>query len=141
MGYTHYWTIKKNQIVVGTKETMIANMQKVVDKYNTIIQLENDIVEPAHVSSKAIRFNGIGDDGHETFLLEFTESSDFCKTARKPYDQPVCEILLIAKYHYGKNMELSSDGFGGDTPDESWPMAFENVNKMGYVISYDVVKE
>lgn len=130
MGYTHYWTIK-GKIQHGDKETMLTNMKKVVKKYNKILQLTYEDSHKPIVDDHSVQFNGIGDDSHEDFVLEFPDR-DFCKTARKPYDIAVCECLLIAKAHYDKHMELSSDGFWGDELDESWPEAMKNVNAMGY---------
>jgi hypothetical protein len=69
-----------------------------------------------------IRFNGWGDNGHETFLItremsdysirdpESGESFDFCKTARKPYDVAVCLVLLSIARHAPKSFSISSDG-------------------------------
>lgn len=71
-----------------------------------------------------IRFNGMGENGHETFLFKLdSEKFNFCKTARKPYDLPVCKILLVLK-HYMPNLELSSDGFSeGGYEECNWPEA------------------
>jgi hypothetical protein len=77
-----------------------------------------------------IRFNGIGEDGHETFCLVAGMARqegcplprerrartlpihpgrfDFCKTARKPYDVLVTAVLWIAHEEYG--LRVSSDG-------------------------------
>jgi hypothetical protein len=62
-------------------------------------------------TAEDVRFNGVGELGHETFGFR-TGASDpfgFCKTARKPYDDVVMRVLLVlASYRPG--FELSSDG-------------------------------
>jgi ubiquitin len=83
---------------------------KVVYEYN----------EPkkAEVSDTKIQFNGLGNEGHETFGLakekpkpnSDSEFFDFCKTARKPYDLAVGLVLLIAKNHAPNSIKISSDG-------------------------------
>lgn len=70
-----------------------------------------------------IWFNGIGEDGHETFVFEqsHTISSydrkneqgqyfSFCKTARKPYDTAVVACLIILKHYFGDDLVVRSDG-------------------------------
>lgn len=70
----------------------------------------------AEVSDTRIRFNGFGNEGHETFGLtkekpgSDSEFFDFCKTARKPYDLAVGLVLLIAKNHARNSIKVSSDG-------------------------------
>ncbi len=69
-----------------------------------------------------VLFNGVNDDGHETFA--FPTASDhrrdeddifsFCKTAYKPYDVVVVACLAAAKDRLGDNIKVSSDG---DRPD------------------------
>ena len=83
---------------------------------------EDDSTEKPAVTKDMIRFNGVGDDGHETFLLNREDkpaewSSDqenvfnFCKTACKPYDIYVTATLILARFHLGeKNIKISSDG-------------------------------
>jgi hypothetical protein len=67
------------------------------------------------VSDDIIRFNGVGDDGHETFCLTKEASGfEFCKTAGKPYDILACAILAAAKQHAGDGLNVSSDGDAND---------------------------
>ena len=70
----------------------------------------------AEITDSCIRFNGRGSDGHETFSFE-PESSGCCKTAHKPYDLAVCEVLLALKAHLS-SMELTSDGFAANLADQ-----------------------
>ena len=101
-----------------------------------------------------IRFNGIGEAGHETFLFHNRKKQDpegygdpcfaFCKTARKPYDIVVCEVLLVLK-RYMPNLEVGSDGFSGylEEPklDGLWPDAIENVRQYGINYQMEVTEE
>lgn len=87
------------------------------------IQYELDNSDPAVFDKDVIYFNGIGEDGHETFYLPkvYTKKMpiglshtgllfQFCKTAVKPYDINVCCCLIIAKHHLGKDIQVQSDG-------------------------------
>lgn len=56
---------------------------------------------------------------HETFLLIRTGESGFCKTDRKPYDLMVTTCLLLYKYYFPDEVEISSDGTR-----EEWNDAF-----------------
>lgn len=147
MGYTHYFTLKNTKIQNGSKEQMMEALKKVIKKYDAIICKEYDEPgEDAELTKDYIRFNGIEDDGHETFYFGFTNKAksewNFCKTARKSYDLPVCECLLIIKAHYGDNVELSSDGFScydDKEIDGCWNQAIDNVKEMGYQIEYNIL--
>jgi len=131
MGYTHYWSIEKT---IKIKTKMVKDLQKIIYKHKEIIQFESDDEQEPICNSNGIRFNGIDDDGHETFNVLFTKHDNFCKTARKPYDLAVCECLLIIKGWFGDSMELSSDGFLGGELDENWPIAIKNVTDIGYSV-------
>jgi len=81
-------------------------------------------------SKDKIRFNGIGDNGHETFFIEqkfsidkdFIQTHDkdknkhfsFCKTASKPYDICVVACLVILKHYYKNDIIVKSDGDNKD---------------------------
>lgn len=145
MGYTHYWNSKKcntEQDREGMKKALPI-IKDIVKRYNKILRLEHDTPRKrAKVNENCIRFNGIGEDGHETFLFKIGNEFDFCKTVRKSYDLPVCEVLLVLKAHM-PNMEISSDGFWGRLEeqkkevklDESWNQAINNVREL-YGIHY-----
>ena len=85
------------------------------DKGIQVVYEHND-PKKAEVSDTKIQFNGLGNDGHETFGLtkekpgKDAEFFDFCKTARKPYDLAVGLALLIAKNHARNSIKVSSDG-------------------------------
>src|SRR5687768_3329224 len=99
MGYTHYW--HHDDIAIADWRTLTLYARSIIDiatargvklavEFNMPTQLPD-------INEAEIRFNGVGDEGHETFLLtrEKTEF-DFCKTAQKPYDVVVAEILSFA---------------------------------------------
>lgn len=66
-------------------------------------------------SENLIRFNGVGDEGHETFVVTpSARDFEFCKTARKPYDTAVVAILCLLHHH--TEIEVSSDG----VPEDWW---------------------
>ena len=142
MGYTHYWTVNDS---TGF-EKALATIRKIVKKYQDIICFESDKedTEP-FVINEMIRFNGRGEDGHETFMVNpLNKGGDFCKTARKPYDIAVCECLLVLK-HYLADMDLGSDGFCSllENPelDGSWGDAIENVKEYGINYEFHVVNK
>jgi len=146
MGYTHYWEIKKGTPKLS--KACLDDIKKVCERYGKLIQFEEDEKKPIVLKPGEIRFNGIGENGHETFLIECPPKPasyqafkdgflfNFCKTARKPYDIVVCEILLILKAHLQENIKLSSDGFSNYecSFDGEWNKAIEEVKGMGYKI-------
>lgn len=139
MGYTHYWVLD-----AYLTDEAIRDIQEIVKCHKDILQLEfNDSNYPI-VNRDLIQLNGIGNDGYETFLLE-PFNRGFCKTARKPYDIVVCEVLLVLKHHYGNNIfELDSDGFGvgredfyNDICDGCWNEAIQEVKSLfGYTFQF-----
>jgi hypothetical protein len=64
------------------------------------------------VDGDSVRLNGYGEDSHESFFWYkvCSNSYDFCKTARKPYDVVVTALLLAAQEAYGSAVTISSDG-------------------------------
>lgn len=102
MGYTHYW---KNAQEINPEQ-----WGQFKSKCEKIISTLSDILEVKEVSGDLIHFNGIGEDSHEDFYVT-REAIDFefCKTARKPYDLPVCMCLLALKAVCNW-VDISSDG-------------------------------
>jgi hypothetical protein len=93
----------------------------------TIKKEYNDSAKPV-INVDEVRFNGIGDDGHETFYISRVDtprawSEDkstvfgFCKTARKQYDALVTASLLLAHKYLDGEIEISSDGSVGEWQD------------------------
>ena len=155
MGYTHYFghgktSAKKwNAIVEDCKKLQAADDTTIVNnKYVKAGAGWKTVIEAPKFNTRQIRFNGIGEDGHEDFILlksgveiqpyEKRTSTQpisfgftFCKTARKPYDTLVCACLLVYKYHSEDTMSLSSDG------DEEWEEAEQFVkDTLGYDLTF-----
>jgi hypothetical protein len=110
MGYTHYFTVKKAKLL---NKAVRKDLKRVLDKaYNQgLIQKEWNEKGKYELTEKHIRFNGIEDDGHETFyFMANNEGWAFCKTARKPYDKVVMQVLLILKDYFKDNLTVGSDG-------------------------------
>ena len=109
MGYTHSWRYgeafpSKEEYINVLMDIEIA-MRDMPSKsrtaggnYDDPIVLRGGLGEGEPVfSMDEIWFNGDVKTGldHETFHFQFgKKSSDFCKTARKPYDFMVCIVLL-----------------------------------------------
>ncbi len=148
MGYTHYWELKKDSPKLS--KGCMEDINKVMKEYKNIIQYEEDNKKKPIITNTLIRFNGIGEDGHETFYFETPPKEDkhsgfrkdgfqfnFCKTARKPYDIVVCKLLLILKAELQDNMKLSSDGFSNCEVsfDGEWNKAIWDIKQMDYKIN------
>ena len=116
MGYTHYWSLKRDiapltwaQICLDT--TAICVVSSVPIKRDPLLYPEG-----------IITIDGVEDDeGPEAFRFEqhirpeqfdqkYNRHFDYCKTDRRPYDALVGAILITAKYWLGDNILISSDG-------------------------------
>lgn len=87
MGYTHHWNN------VNLTDELVEDAVAIV--HSTDVELTDDdgYGDPAIVSFAELKFNGIDEDGHETFWLRADADGDFCKTAEKPYDIVVSAVL------------------------------------------------
>lgn len=102
MGYTHYWSTESNFTDEEWTE-VCARARSVLQFTDIPVQWECDVEEPSEVSNEVIRFNGVGDDGYETFMISPRKIGNtimeglgsFCKTARKPYDEVVVAMLVM----------------------------------------------
>jgi hypothetical protein len=129
--YTHYWDDVPD-IPEDVWDKITNGVRRLLAKPSTrkLVQFEDDIPRPPQVDSDLIRFNGRGENGHDTFY--FTRQVDpnrehaksglrsgwFCKTSRKPYDKVVAACLTLI-HHYmveaGLPAPIGSDG--SDEPD------------------------
>ena len=136
MGYTHYFNFEKstNQF----PKNVLSDLEFIGNKYKDIIVI--DIL-----SDECISLNGIEPNDYETFYLEpCTTEFNFCKTAREPYDLPVCEMLLVLKHYYRNNFKLESDGFSVSKEnfkkkilDGNWGQAIKNIKEQfGYAFNF-----
>lgn len=126
MGYTHYWTQPKDYTVRDWKqigEDIGAILKDVQHVQGIALAWEYD--QPGkqpEIGTEVIRFNGLGEDGHETFHIsrerpdlqrwQTVKGSAFCKTARKPYDIAVVACLAYLAALEKKPWRVSSDGNG-----------------------------
>ena len=79
------------------------------------------------LSDDLIAFNGYGSEGFESFYWPrpVTACDEpglgfagwFCKTGQRPYDPVVVAALVLAQFHYGPAVKLSTDA----TPEELGP--------------------
>ena len=113
MGYTHYWTMKRD----FTIEEFSALALWVRGHYE---KTAHDIIfdwsgknQPT-INNDKISFNGDKSKNHdyETFCLEreYNSASSFCKTAERPYDRIVIDVLRKAREIAPDAIELRSDG-------------------------------
>lgn len=131
MGYTHYWY--KEPTLSQKKWFDFANdFVKVLPHFYK--ELDSTTDQKFYINSDELFLNGVGENSHETFYFSRVEKDikDYqkddnsskvfacCKTARKPYDISVCCALIIAKKHFGADIEVKSDG---ENHEEEWEPA------------------
>jgi hypothetical protein len=110
VGYTHYWT--NTRFTESQWKTACELVRSIIRLSSVEVQYEYDEAKPPQIDDTVfhvIRFNGVDDDGHETFCIERNEVGGFCKTARKPYDEIVVASLFALK-HVNPDFSWSSDG-------------------------------
>ena len=127
MGYTHYWRMSRDftdteWLAIMEAACKIIGRARDTFKIPLAYECDQPDRKPEISSAFGIRFNGIGDDGHETFMFtkrmgpepEWRKGEGhfaFCKTARKDYDAPVVAILIAAKEIAPQAFDWSSDGW------------------------------
>lgn len=124
MGYTNYYHAKNRKKINDSDfKNFMSDTYKAVEilmqkgfKFadDRTDEIYKDIDDFKAKNQKEIWLNGVGDDSHETFLLDFKGSWAFCKTARKPYDLAVKVILILAEKH---NILKEPFDFDGDRTD------------------------
>ena len=101
MGFTRYWEFKT---LDSKKFKDFSLMSKL------LIDSMNIPVEDVTINDNQVRFNGVDEDGHETFLFSLNKPDfNFCKTNMKPYDELVCGCLYIAKLLFGDDIRINQD--------------------------------
>ena len=147
MGYTHYVSRRK-RLSLATFQIASEECRKVVEalcrEKGLRLQFGLDAPQVTHFGDDCVQFNGVGDEAHETFVIErnYRVQSwnsnpkrgegwfEFTKTARKPYDVAVCACLIVFQHHFGKWFQVRSDG---DDQDEGWVAARECCQRvLGY---------
>ena len=149
MGYTHYWEFqnkKSSRITVAKRKEILPIVQKIVSRYQAILtgDCNGETRQPVVVTLETndICFNGIEENAYEGFYFPFKgglKTRDFCKTERKPYDDPVMEILIVLK-HFIPALRVSSDGFGMpdrpySDPESAWIKAARRVRDLYGIVT------
>lgn len=122
MGYTHYWGATRTFTASEWKDICAATRSILRTSTVQIVREYDRPNERPDVLDHEIIFNGAGDDGHETFWLqrELPEEPEyrkgegdfqFCKTARKPYDEVVVAVLIAVRHIAPDAISWSSDGY------------------------------
>lgn len=125
MGYTHYWRID-TPIHPARWVLLTQDVQKIIDASD--VDLEFSIEE------HAFYINGVGDDSHETALVERSGTEfAFCKTDRNPYDEVVVAVLLLMD-HY-ELARVYSDGYIFDPEEEDAKPAMALLAKAGFTLN------
>jgi hypothetical protein len=119
MGYSHHWHGPR-RVSAGKFSAIAWHCRRVVEHIGVPVQLEDNDAMPPIFTSKEIRFNGVGEAGHETCIIGRDYLSSFCKTDRKPYDAAVCACLIVLRAHLGEKFIVTSSG---DDDEEGWPIA------------------
>lgn len=109
MGYTHYWTVTE-PFTDEQWDRLCRASNIILAKSGIPVAFECDDKRKPLVDHELIRFNGVGEDGHETFLFSRAPGAGCCKTARKPYDALVVSILSFAKKIAPDSIRVTSDG-------------------------------
>jgi len=137
MGHTHYWTFtdKPNQAKYNNAKSIIGEFitYAIQRGYKLADGMGTEGTHP--ILKKIIAFNGVGEDGVETFYLDNKVKAgfNFCKTYEKPYDPVVVGCLLLLKGEMMDDVSVSSDGIGNlDQPN----MYFDMGEGMGLLLDF-----
>jgi hypothetical protein len=125
MGLTHYWR-RPVELEATVFKAAVADIKKVLAEFDIPLAGWDGKGKPV-LKHNYVRFNGLGEDAHETFGVDrmkavdvVDKTSSFCKTARKPYDMAVRVALIIFSHHFGDAFQVTSDD---DSDDVSWGSA------------------
>lgn len=141
MGYTHY---HNGLIFTDAKwEKLRRDVRKLLKSLPETVKVQREYNKATRplVGKDAIAFNGVGEEGHETFWLpKEHELFSFTKTARKPYDLAVCCVLMLASIHaegkYSEDDGIASDGINAahgqwpDNVDQEWKDAWKHFHSI-----------
>lgn len=101
MGFTRYWEFNS----LDTEK--FKDFSRMCD---LVIETMDIPVEDVTRNDTQVRFNGVDEDGHETFDFSLNKPNfNFCKTNLKPYDELVCGCLYIAKVLFGEDVRINQD--------------------------------
>jgi len=134
MGYTHYFRRSETKHPQKKWNAFLEDAKKVACRFKLCIPQSIQFItdddkiikgdyeikigdgmgegNPPEYTKDKIRFNGVGEEAHETLGIDRVSDDDFgfTKTAHKPYDLLVTATLVLYKHHFGKKVEVSGDG-------------------------------
>lgn len=134
MGYTHYYRVRDKyppRIFKAITDDFKKLLPVIEDKMGVYTASGKEVVVLSDawgeggrptITDTEIIFNGLGEESHETFVLQQKLDKDdfhtkekgfyfnFTKTARKPYDIAVTACLVIAKHYLEDQIIVTSDG-------------------------------
>lgn len=107
MGYTHYW--KNNAIESSDWKRIVEGVKKIANSSVALVEIE--------FGADYIKLNGVEGEDYEDFFLSAKPTGfEFCKTARRPYDEIVVAILMMVE-NIVPGFSWSSDGDPEDHQD------------------------
>lgn len=128
MGYSHYWRRVRPVSNADKLRHREAFRLLTRDAWRLFAYCEDHGLALAgplgdgtpETTAERIAFNGPAPCDYETcdfpavvpshYYGDGGAAFEFCKTALRPYDRAVVAFLLLAKWHYGDAVHLSSDG-------------------------------
>ncbi len=141
MGFTRYWTIKKE--IPKRKFDKFIEYAKIVVVHNQTegMKLGDFGGEDEPIFEKELLgLNGTGDEAHESFVIrripkicEWDRKNDgweFCKTNAKPYDRVVYELLYLARHIFGDKYFVFNGDDDGEVEDGDTAYDITNLNKI-----------
>jgi hypothetical protein len=119
MGYTHYHPQNRDYTTEEWASLTEAARAIIATSAVPLAREYDEPGTPPEIDGDRIMLNGIGDDGHETFILRRIRSGEFefTKTAAKPYDEVVTAILATSHTLAPDALRISSDGNAADWDD------------------------
>lgn len=125
MGYTHHWTTHRD-LTENEWEHITSEVWTLLEHHlppGLCLTKQYGTQEAPQVDENRIQFNGCGEFGHESFILDRAQHDDFCKTARKPYDLVVAAVLIVVAGIAEDAITVRSNGGPKD-----WQPALDWVN-------------
>lgn len=115
MGFTHYFdqeravTETEWEAITKDVEALLAHLA--TTRELEIVGVSGERGTTPEISSERIAFNGLEEDGFESFVLGREQGGfGFCKTGRRPYDLLVTAALIVAAHHAPGAYTVTSDG-------------------------------